>query len=139
MFIRRLLRFGNTEHLHLLKLVDPEDTSHVFAVRTCLLPEARAEACEPDRQFGRLQPLVILHGRQRLFRCGNHVHGQVVIGRIRIFRSGPLALYLVQCLILVSQLSHHAHQVLLHELRTLDRQEPLVGQECDAVVVQCHV
>ena len=137
----RLLGLGDAEHLDLLELVNPEDAAHVLAVRAGLLAEARGEAGLPDRQLGRLQPLLVLHSRQRLFGRGHHQHRQVVVGHFPagFLGVGALAFDFLEGLVVVSQLGDHAHQVLLHEVGALDRQEAFVGQECDAVVVERNV
>lgn len=90
--------------------MDAEDTPDVTTMGASLLTEAGGDTSVSERQVGGLNPLLHVHGRDRLLRSCDQIKGLVVIG----------SLNLVQVFREVGKLASLLHDRLLHEERRLD-------------------
>ena len=124
--VPRLVGLTVDELLDLLELVDSEDTPDVSTVRASLLTEAGRDTCVPLGQISWLDPLLHMHGRNRLFRSGNEIERLIVVG----------ALNLVQVFSEVRQLTGVLHDALLHEIGRLHLSVIILVQLGKAVVDQ---
>ena len=125
-----LTLIGLTHHelLDLLKLMHAEDATDIAAGAARLLAEAGGDPGVANGEVRGLVGLVEVHGAERLFAGGDQEH--VVLRLLRVVDDA------VQGLLIILELRHLAHHVLLHEVGGLHRGVAPLVQERDGVVDQ---